>query len=110
MEKAGYTSFRLVDSDTGKSRVVAPGEYLTTFQEKQMSTQPDFILEFAHFLAREQKNASGRQPAVYVESYVALNGRGSQLYVHPEIDLTTIDYDTPRTEWLMPFEDTIYGL
>ena len=110
MEKAGYTSFRLVDSDTGKSRVVAPGEYLTTFQEKQMSTQPDFILEFAHFLAREQKNASGRQPAVYVESYVALNGRGSQLYVRPDVDLTTIDYHTPRTEWLMPFEDTIYGL
>ncbi|WP_273444011.1 HTTM domain-containing protein [Neolewinella agarilytica] len=110
MEKAGYTNFRLVDPDTGKSRVINPGDYLTTFQEKQMSTQPDFILEFAHFLAREKKNASGRQPEVYVESYVALNGRGSQVYVRPDLDLTTITFSTPRTEWLMPFEDSIYGL
>ena len=110
MEKAGYTSFRLVDPDTRKSRVINPGDYLTTFQEKQMSTQPDFILEFAHFLAQEKKNASGRQPEVYVESYVALNGRGSQVYVRPDLDLTTITFSTPRSEWLMPFEDSIYGL
>ena len=109
MEKAGYATFRLVDPGTGNGRVIPAGNYLTTFQEKQMSTQPDFILEFAHFLAREHHKRTGAQPEVYVESYVALNGRRSQVYVRPDVNLTTVNYHTPRTEWLMPFDDTIYG-
>ncbi len=110
MEKAGYAAFTIVDPSTGKRKTISNGEYLTTFQEKQMATQPDFILEYADYLARLHQTADGRLPAVYVESYVALNGRGSRPYVNPEIDLTTITQDTPRTDWLLPFEDDIYGL
>lgn len=110
MEKAGYAAFTVVDPDTGKKRTVTNGEYLTTFQEKQLATQPDFIIEFAHYLAKEHQQKGRPLPAVYVESYVALNGRRSQAYVDPKVDLTTITQRTPRSEWLLPFEDTIYGL
>lgn len=110
MEKAGYLTYRVEDPATGHLLVVDPAKYLTTFQQKQLATQPDFILEFAHFLAREFQQPGGTPPAVYAESYVALNGRGSQLYVNPEINLSDITQDTPRTEWLVPFADKIYGL
>lgn len=110
MEKAGYLTYKIEDPATGKRLTVDPAKYLTTFQNKQLATQPDFILEFAHHLASEYRQKDGSLPAVYAESYVALNGRGSRPYIKPDINLTTITEDTPRTEWLMPFEDTIYGL
>ncbi len=110
MEKAGYLTYKIEDPNTGRRRSIDPGNYLSTFQQKQLATQPDFILEFAHFLASEHRQKDGPLPAVFAESYVALNGRGSRVYVNPDTDLTTITCDTPRTEWLMPFEEEIYGL
>ena len=110
MEKAGYLNYRVVDPATGRARTVDPGRYLTTFQQKQLATQPDFILEFAHFLAQEFRTADGYLPAVYAESYVALNGRRSRPYVDPAVNLTEVSPATPRTDWLLPFNDTIYGL
>ena len=109
MEKAGYLTYRVEDPTTGKSRTVNTGDYLTVFQQKQLATQPDFILEFAHFLAEEFRRGDGARPRIFADSYVALNGRGSQVYVRPDVDLTTITPDTPRTDWLSPFTDDIYG-
>ncbi|WP_020570129.1 HTTM domain-containing protein [Neolewinella persica] len=110
MEKAGYLTYQVEDPSSGKRRSVDPGRYLTTFQQKQLASQPDFILEFAHFIAAEHQINGEPLPAVFAESYVALNGRGSRVYVNPGINLTTITTNTPRVAWLMPFEDEIYGL
>lgn len=113
MEKAGYANFKVVDPDTGRRFYVTNGDFLTTFQEKQMSTQPDFILEYAYYLEDfYKKNKDIRDPAIYVESYVALNGRSSQPYVDPDVDLTTIErgWWHRHSTWLMPFGDTIRGL
>ncbi|WP_340103935.1 HTTM domain-containing protein [Rhodohalobacter sp. 8-1] len=110
MEKTGYANFKVVDPATGQQFYVDNNEFLTRFQEKQMSFQPDFILEYAHFLEQHYKEQGIDNPEIYVDSYVALNGRGSQLYVNPEIDLTTIEQSNYRQTWLMPFEDEIKGL
>ena len=110
MEKAGYLTYRIVNPTTGTARTVDPSTHLTVFQQKQLATQPDFILEFAHFLADREHARTGTRPEVYAESYVALNGRRSTPYVRPTVDLVTVTHARPRTEWLMPFNDTIYGL
>ena len=109
IEKAGMATFRVEDRGGDRRVSVNNREFLSTFQEKQMSTQPDFILEYGHYLAEEYRARGFADPAVYVESYVALNGRMSRAYVDPAVDLTTIDPDTPPREWLLPFEETIYG-
>ena len=44
MDKTGSTNFKIVDSESGKTFYVDNTEFLTSFQEKQMSFQPDFIL------------------------------------------------------------------
>ena len=51
IEKSGLAEFKIVDGKTGKSFMVNNSDFLSPLQEKQMSTQPDFILEFAHYLA-----------------------------------------------------------
>jgi len=81
MEKAGHTVFKIVDGETKKFFYVDNKDFLTPFQEKQMSFQPDFILEYAHYLGNHFKNQGHKNIEVYVDSYVALNGRLSTAYI-----------------------------
>ena len=110
MEKAGLATFRVEEPATGRRVVVNNREFLTVLQEKQLATQPDFMVQYAHFLARHYAGKGYDKPAVYVESYVALNGRLSQRYIDPAVDLASVDLDAPAYEYLVPFNDNIYGL
>ena len=110
MEKAGVATFTVRDAATDQRTVVDNRQFLTVFQEKQMATQPDFILQYAHFLGDHYRERGFTTPQVYAESYVALNGRLSQAYVNPSVDLTNVTADQPVSSWLQPFQDTIYGL
>jgi len=109
MEKAGYTQFIVVDSKTKEQIRVNNARFLTTFQEKQMSFQPDFILEYAHYLHQYYKRIGFNNPEVYVESYVALNGRLSQKFIDPKINLAKENESFEHKKWILPFNDTIKG-
>lgn len=110
MEKAGYANFKVMNPETGLRFYVDNDEFLTEFQEKQMSAQPDFILEYAHHLEDHYQQQGIDDPEIYVESFVALNGRQSQPYVDPDIDLTKIKPSLKHRTWLLPFNDEIKGL
>ncbi|MHA3789500.1 HTTM domain-containing protein [Flavobacterium hauense] len=110
MEKAGYAQFIVTDSKTGKSIYVNNDDFLTRFQEKQMSFQPDFILEYAHFLHNHYEALGMNDPKVNVECHVALNGRLSRPYINPNTDLAHIPESLQHKEWILPFQDRIWGL
>ncbi len=110
MEKMGNTSFKIVDAKTGNYFYVNNADFLTPFQEKQMSFQPDFILEYAHFLGDHFKSQGHKNIQVFVDSYVALNGRLSQPYINPEIDLYKEKESFKPKNWILPFNDEIKGL
>lgn len=110
MEKAGYANFKVVDAKTGKRFYVDNTDFLTAFQEKQMSTQPDFILEYAHHLKRHFESQGHQNLQVFVESYVSLNGRGSQPYINPDVDLALLKPTFKPKHWILPFNDEIKGL
>ncbi|MFV8344353.1 HTTM domain-containing protein [Flavobacterium sp. XS2P39] len=109
MEKAGYTQFIVTDAKTKENIMVDNSHFLTTFQEKQMSFQPDFILEYAHFLHDYHQKQGINDPEVRVESYVALNGRLSQKYINPKINLAKENETFHHTTWILPFNDEIKG-
>lgn len=105
MEKNAFTNF-VVKDKTGKIEEVRNREYLTPQQEKQMSTQPDMILQFAHFLAREYNEKKGfKDTEVYADSYAALNGHPSRAFIDPSIDLAKQPLNFAPKKWIMPFED-----
>lgn len=110
MEKTGYANFKVVNPENGQRFYVDNTQFLTPLQEKQMSTQPDFILEYARYLEEHYLQQGITDPQIYVESYIALNGRGSQPYINPTVDLTTIEPSLKHRTWLMPFDDEIKGL
>ena len=104
MDKVGYAQFKVFD-EQGKSFYIDNSAFLTPFQEKQMATQPDFMLEYAHFLGVQFAASEVR-----VDSYVALNGRPHMLYVNPEENLLGYPRNLSSKKWILPFSDEIKGL
>ena len=109
MEKRGYTQFRIIDSISKKQFYVNNEDFLTEFQEKQMSFQPDFILEFAHHLGNLYKTKGYKNIKVCADSYVALNGRKSQQFINPETNLLNFSESFSNKEWIIPLKDEIKG-
>jgi hypothetical protein len=104
IEKAGYSTFYVVNSDNGLRDVVENDCFLSLQQEKMMSTQPDLILQFAHILENHyQEHMGWENVEVYVKSYVSLQGRGSRLFIDPNVDLTKQKYDWRPYTWVLPY-------
>ena len=94
VEKIGQCTFFIQDSQSERRQEIVNGSYLTQFQEKQMSIQPDFILQFAHFLKTEYESKHGFvDPIITVDAHAALNGRISQRLIDPDINLALIEDD-----------------
>ncbi len=110
MEKAGYAQFKVVNGETGKRFYVDNSDFLTPFQEKQMAFQPDFILEYAHFLADHFRKDGHENIEIYVDNYVALNGRKSRPYIDPEVNLLNFADSFRHKTFILPFNDEIKGL
>lgn len=110
MEKMGYTTFKVVNGKTGASFYVKNADFLTPFQEKQMAFQPDFILEYAHYLGDHFTKQGHKNVQIFADSYVALNGRLSKRYIDPKIDLYQEIESFKHKRWILPFNDEIKGL
>lgn len=109
MEKSGYAQFIVTDSESGKQVFVENNKFLTPFQEKQMSFQPDFILEYAQFLHKHYAQQGFNDPTVKVQSYVSLNGRLSRPFIDPNVNLALVDRSWKHKDWILPFNDEIKG-
>jgi hypothetical protein len=110
MEKRGYTTFKVVDSQNENSFYVMNDDFLTEFQERQMSFQPDFILEYAHFLGKHYKSQGLKNIEIYADSYVALNGRISKRFIDPDRDLLKEKRGFKNKDWIIPLNEKINSL
>lgn len=106
MEKAGTATFYITDTITGKKGFVDNYQFLNIHQEKQMSFQPDMIVQYAKHLKNEYQKKGVNNPKVTAEIYVTLNGRPSQLYVDSTIDLSTLEDTFANKTWIRPFQST----
>lgn len=102
MEKAGTAFFYIRDKKTGKEIEISNGEYLTPMQEKMMATQPDMLINYAHFLKKEYEKKGFEDPEVIAESYVTLNGKTSRLMVDKTIVLSAEDDNLNPKHWIIP--------
>jgi hypothetical protein len=103
MEKAGTTFFTVKDQTNHFEEEVNNREHLNYMQEKMMSTQPDMILQYAHYLKQVYEHKNWKDVKVYVKSYVTINGSGTRPFVNDTVDLTSIQFDLKEKVWLMPY-------
>ncbi|MCB0164625.1 MAG: HTTM domain-containing protein [Anaerolineae bacterium] len=104
VEKTGFTLFHVRDPNTGQEWTVYPRDYLTYQQEKQMSFQPDMILEFAHYLEKRLAGPHQSELEIRAEAYVSFNGRSSRLLIDPSVDLTQQQNNLLPKSWILPIE------
>jgi len=120
VEKIGLASFKIKDPDNGNEiREVVNSDFLTYYQEKQMSFQPDMILQYAHYLGDFYKNKDvdfdgiidfGENIQVFVDCKVKLNGfRETQRLIDPNINLYTQKESFKNKTWILPLNDEIKG-
>ena len=109
IEKKGFTEFKVVDSETSESFYVTNDKFLTEFQERQMSFQPDFILEYAHYIGDYYNKNGLNNVQVYAESFVTLNGRLSKRFIDPNVDLMKEKRGFSNKKWITNLEDEIKG-
>ncbi|MEZ4299906.1 MAG: HTTM domain-containing protein [Polyangiaceae bacterium] len=97
VEKNGDVQLTATDPTTGKRWKIDPREHLYPYQIKQMSTQPDMILEYAHFIADDFRRRGYPDIEVRARAYVAMNGRPPVLLIDPDVDLAR------QTDGLTPY-------
>lgn len=88
VEKTGDAVFLVREPSSGREWTVYPNQYLTYQQEKQMSFQPDMLLQFADFIEQRFRQQGYADVEVRIEAYVSLNGRPSRLLFDPNVDVT----------------------
>jgi hypothetical protein len=102
IEKSGQAVFTVIDADTGQESQINNREFLTDKQEVMMQTQADFILHFAHYVARHYADNKGySRPIVRVNCRVALNGRRSYLFLPDTLDLAKIPISASMQTWIV---------
>lgn len=110
IEKVGNAVFTIVNPEDNTSFEIRNDDFLTTFQIKQMATQSDFILQYAHMLRDHYISEGIPSPQVFVKCHVTLNGRLSRLFIDPEVNLANEKDSFATKKWITPFYDTIQGL
>ncbi|MDX5324696.1 MAG: HTTM domain-containing protein [Bacteroidota bacterium] len=104
MEKAGYITYRVVDPGTEAEMEVDPSEHLTPVQVKMLATQPDLILQYAHFIEQQMILNGVDSPQVYADVHVTLQGHGSRRFVDPNVDLSKEKEGFHHKTWVLPYE------
>ena len=75
-----------------------------------MSFQPDFILEFAHYLGEYYSQKGIENIQVFADSHVALNGRRNQRFIDPKVNLYKEKESINNKTWVLPLQDEIKGI
>jgi len=107
MEKAGVAYF-FAQNGEGREREVDLNGWFTPNQSKMMSTQPDMILQCARWIKQHDVEMGLDTRAVRAEVWVGLNGRRSQLFIDPFVDLTQIEDDMGEArDWVLPLDSVV---
>jgi len=102
--KSGRTHFLIRDPDSGREFQIDPEDYLNSRQERKMSTRPDMILQFAHWLRDQYQKQGMKNVEVYALASASLNGRESQDLIDPTVDLAKVKWSIFHSPWIVPLQ------
>jgi len=99
-EKNGSVTFAVRDADSGAQWSVSPRRYLTAVQEREMSGQPDLILQLAHHIRDDFRARGHARVEVRAQAWVSLNARPMRLLIDPAIDLAAVEDGVLPARWI----------
>ena len=98
--KRGVVSYRVRNIETGHTWKINPASYLTETQLKDLSGNPEFILQFAHYL-RDRFRERGMEVEVFAKARASLNAYLYELLVDPMKDLAHEESGLLPYDWIM---------
>jgi len=104
--KTGAVTYRVRARGLANEQQVEPSRYLNTLQEREMSAQPDLILQLAHHVADEYRARGYEDVEVRADVFVSLNGRRAQRLIDPDVDLASIHDGLARATYILPAPTT----
>lgn len=105
--KDAIAQFTITDPNERRSWEVDSLEFLTPRQEQKMSSRPDMILQFSHFLAAMEREKGRERVEVRAHVTAALNGRNPQLLIDPDVDLARELRTLWHASWIVPLTEPL---
>ena len=100
--KVGEAVFTVTHPRSGRTWTIKPEDYLKPHQLMKMTTKPDLILIFSHYLAEEKRREGYDNVEVRAHVMVSLNGRQRQLLIDPSVDLAKEHVSLLPAPWIVP--------
>jgi len=91
--------------NTGQVWKIDPSDDLTAKQASKMSTRPDMILQYAHFLAENFREDGFENIEITVDVFSSLNGRDEQRLIDPDVNLAEQPITILPKSWILPLEN-----
>jgi len=86
----------------GQTWTIKPEDYLKSHQVMKMTTKPELILHFAHYIAEEKRREGYDNVEVRARVMVSLNGRQPQLLIDSNVDLAKEQVSLLPASWIVP--------
>ena len=101
-EKNGSVTYLVESARAGRTWYVDPRKYLTERQERELSGQPDLVLQLAHHIAGDFRARGHDDVRVRAEAIVSLNGRAGTPMIDPSVDLAGVEDGLGKAAWILP--------
>jgi hypothetical protein len=103
--KYGDVSYE-VTSPADERFIVRPSQYLTSYQEREMSSRPELILQLAQHIGDQYAAQLGGDVEVRANTAVSLNTRSPKAILDPSADLTEISTRSGLRDAILPAPTT----
>lgn len=105
-EKNGSVTYVVRQRSTGREWHVTPNQYLTPVQERELSVQPDLILQLARHIGDEFHARGLKDIEVRADTLVSLNGRPAVPLVDETVNLLEVRDSLAPAAWITPRPST----
>ncbi|MDI1312890.1 HTTM domain-containing protein [Prosthecobacter sp.] len=105
--KSGDALFDLVSPSTGRTWLVDPLDHLSEAAYAKMTTHPDMILQYAHYLAAQKRREGFPDIEVRARAMVSLNGRPPRPLIDPRFDLAHEPRSLAHAAWVLPLTEPL---
>lgn len=100
--RGGTINFTTVNKKTKEKKQINLADYLTSKQQRKVSSYPDFIWQFAQHLKQEAL-AKNEEISVFVRSSVSINGKAFAPFIDPTVDLAKEEWHHfKHHSWILP--------
>jgi hypothetical protein len=105
--KKAEALFIVTHPASGQTWTIDPAQHLETRQVTKMTTHPDMILQFSHYLAELKRREGYENVEVRARVMASLNGRKPQLLVDPNADLAREELSLLPARWILQLTEPL---